>query len=924
MAAVSVPNQRRVLKARSSVVKQDQGLPCSARRSKCAADNLAFNAVHRHLWGCVTVPTVPTATVEPPLRFDRFEISAAERVVRVDGHPAPLGARAFDLLLALAQRRERLVSKQELLDLVWPGVVVEEHNITAQISTLRKLLGARAIATVPGRGYRFTAPLAEGVDAESVPASALVAAAPPGLAQTHLPRELTPLLGRDDDLSALAELVHRYRLVTLVGAGGMGKSLLAKHLLRSQGGDYAHGVCWVELASISDPAELPLRIAQALGVYPGSGEPLTGLCAALSPLTLLVALDNAEHLLTAVAHAAGALLDAAPGLRLIVTSQAPLRLPAERVYRVGPLAVPQGPLPTTLAQTFGAVALFVERARGADARFVLSDTSAPAAIDLCRQLDGLPLAIELAAARAPLLGVQQLAASMQDRLQVLTRNRDAAAPARQQTLRGALEWSHGFLDERERAVFRRLGVMADSASLAFIQQVVADEHGAFDAWAVLDALGTLVDRSLVTVLGDDEHEAHEDRSPRYRLLESPRFFAIEQLRAVGEEEMLQRRHAVALAAVFDSAWDERFSGRIGVQRWVGRILQDASNARDAIAWAQTASEPDVAVALAATLFHALPRSSFVDRMAMGELCESLAEQVASPQLRLRALQVGARPFNHPRHQRSLELTAQAVALARELDRDAPDRWPLYHALSRWIMAAAVVSRPSPDALREAMAELAALEDPRWPPHRRARGLEAVRLARIPLGGPDQPADQLSRTHQWIAALEAEGDDAAPCMGSLVDAQIECGHMDVAVQLGERVLEQLAGSRDEWSRGMVQSNLALAFLMQNDPARARAHLRAVWPLVERWNMHAQAADLPPLMAALEGRPRTAARLAGYSDAACEARDLIRHPLEVTARERSYALARAALGDETFERLLIEGTQLRDEQIAALAFATEDSC
>jgi DNA-binding winged helix-turn-helix (wHTH) protein len=303
---------------------------------------------------------VPPAAVDQPLRFRRFEINPAERVLRVDGQPATLGARAFDLLLALAQRRDRVVTKHELLDLVWPGMVVEEHNIAAHISTLRKLLGARAIATVPGRGYRFTAPPAEGFVDEAA------SSAPPAPSQRGLrrpsSRELTPLLGREDDLIALAVLVQRCRLVTLVGAGGMGKSLLAQHLLSGRGGDYAHGVCWVELASVSDAAALPLRIAEALGVRPGAGEPLAALCAAVPSLTMLVALDNAEHLLADVARTAAALLEAAPGLRLLVTSQAPLRLAAEHVYRVGPLAVPEGPLPAMLAQTFPAVALLRARA----------------------------------------------------------------------------------------------------------------------------------------------------------------------------------------------------------------------------------------------------------------------------------------------------------------------------------------------------------------------------------------------------------------------------------------------------------------------------------------------------------------------------------------------------------------------------------
>ena len=470
--------------------------------------------------------------------------------------------------------------------------------------------------------------------------------------------------------------------------------------------------------------------------------------------------------------------------------------------------------------------------------------------------------------------------------------------------------------------------MADSASLAFIQQVVADERGPLDAWAVLDALGTLVDRSLVAVLGDAEHEhepnqAREAREPRYRLLESPRLFAIEQLQAAGEEQVLRRRHATALAAAFDAAWDDCWSGRIGAQRWASRILLDASNARDAIAWARAAGEAEATVAIAATLYMALPRSSHAERMALADLCETLAEGVASRPLRLRAWGVAVRPNPHRHQQQSLDNAVKALRLAREFDRDAPDRWPLYWALSLWIRAAAHVSHPSPDALREALAELAALEDPHWPAQRLSRGLEAMRLARPQLGGLDQPTEQLLLTRRMIAAQDAEGAGTLEMMASLIDAEIACGHTHSAVRLGEQVLEQLAGTRDEWSRAGVRANLAVAWLALDDTARARPLLQVVWPAALHWNWHVWCSDYPALLAALEGRPRAAAQLTGYADAAYAARGLVRQPNEMAARERSHALACAALGDATFDHLLAEGRGLRDEQIAALAFATEDS-
>jgi len=863
---------------------------------------------------------VPPVDEVKPLRFGHFEVRPAERVLRVDGHEAVLGARAFDLLLALIERRERLVTKQELLDVVWPGVVVEEHNIAAQISGLRKLLGARAIATVPGRGYRFTAQADDGGVVDALAPAAAKAA--PAVAQTNLPARLTPLVGRDDDLASLSALLRCHRLVTMVGAGGIGKSLLVQHLLDRdrRSADYPHGVCWVELAGINDPAALPARIGEALGVRSSSGEPIAGLCNAVAPLTMLVALDNAEHLLADVAHAAAALLDAAPGLRLIVTSQAPLRLAAEQVVRVGPLAVPDGPLPAEQAQAFGAVALFVERARGADARFVLSDDSAAAAIELCRQLDGLPLAIELAAVRAPLLGMHQLAASMHDRLQLLTRSRDAAAPPRQQTLRAALEWSCSFLDERESAVFRRLGVMADSASLNFIQQVVADEQGPLDAWAVLDALGTLVERSLVALLTDDVDASSE---PRYRLLESPRVLALEQLRSAGEEEVLRRRHATALAAAFDAAWDERYSGRVGTQTWAHRIMLDARNARSAIDWARAAGEPNLVVEVAATLCRAMSWSSHAERLTLADLCALLAEQVTAPLLRLRAWEVALYVIYHRDQRQALLLADKVVALARELDREATDRWPLYQALAAWISAAAFVPNAAPDALRAALDELTGLEDPRWPAQRLTRGLEAMRAAATALGTHGSATEHLLLAQRQMASLEAEGSDTAPDIGTLIDAELQCGRVQAAVQLGEQTFARLAGTRNEFNRTLVGGNLTAALLAQGDTQRSRAVLQAIWPGALQMRLHVWCSDYPVLLAALDGRPRTAARLMGYADAAYAQRGTARQPNEATARQRSEALARTALGDALFDALMAEGRRLRDEEVAALAFATEDS-
>lgn len=273
------------------------------------------------------------------MRFGPFRLEPDQRRLLRDEEPVKLGARAFDLLLTLIERRDRTVSRDEQFEQVWPGRVVEDDNLEVQVMALRKALGPAAIATIPGRGYRFAARLeTDTSNAGANAASAVVPAPDPSAPtpRTNLPLELPVLLGRDDDMAALCALVDRHRLVSIVGAGGIGKSLLAQHLLQGHRRAYAHGVCWVELAPLADAAALPGAVAAALGVGAVGSEPLAALTAVVAPLSMLMALDNAEHLHAAVAALCEQVHACAPGLRLVVTSQVPLHAAAERVYRATP------------------------------------------------------------------------------------------------------------------------------------------------------------------------------------------------------------------------------------------------------------------------------------------------------------------------------------------------------------------------------------------------------------------------------------------------------------------------------------------------------------------------------------------------------------------------------------------------------------
>ncbi len=859
----------------------------------------------------------------------RFELQPHERRLLVDGEPAALGARAFDLLLALVAQPGHLLTKHELLDRVWPGVVVEENNLATQISSLRKVLGGEVITTIPGRGYRFSAALhglngheprpatlfghEEPAAPAALPAvdSPAQAPAPP----TNLPRELTPLRGREDDVAALGSLIERHRLVSLVGPGGIGKTLLALHLLDARRTAYPHGVCLVELATVSDAAALPAAVAAALGVRVGSGDPLEGLCGSVAPLSLLVVLDNAEQLVEGVAQLAQALLQAAPGLRVLVTTQVPLKLAAENVFRLGALAVPDTPLPATQALTFGAVGLFAERAQAADARFALTDANAAAAIEICRALDGLPLAIELAAARAPVLGVEWLADSMRDRLQLLTQSRNRNAPSRHQTLRAMLEWSHGFLDERERVVFRRLAVIAGSASLGLIEQMVADDNGPLDRWAVLDALTVLVDRSLVAVLATQGAPA-----PRYRLLDSARTFALEQLRAAGEYEELRRRHALAVAALCDACEDE-CDGSIGRDDWKQAMAPDIDNAREALAWARAADDATMVLQIGVMLIRGLTWTAFEERKALCEWCEPMIDRVARADLKVLVSCRIASMIGGLQPRRAFALSLRSLEWTNAAPQTDMERWRRYLVLCHVASYGPLAGEVS--AAQAAVAEARAIEDADWPAHRLFFGAESRRRCfqyLLPvLRDPEQSKELIQMCHRAIALQAASG--TVPALINLIDGQLAAGDAAGAAQAGVALLAALEGTRDVQELVYARLNAGAAWLALDQSSSARALLELGWMQALRFDMQPHFSDYLALLAALEGHMRAAAALAGYADVR-NARRGTREPNEAAAIARATALARAALGDGLFEQLHAGGAVLRDDDIAALAFADHD--
>ena len=848
-----------------------------------------------------------------PYRFAHFEVRPATRQLLIEGQVAAIGARAFDVLLALVERRERVVSKSELFDLVWPDTVVEENNLAVHVRALRRLLGPAAITTIPGRGYRCTALPHEGAaaanslrneapisDSVSDGAPTLRDASPP--LKTNLPAALPALIGRDGDLGTLGALLVRHRLVTIVGAGGIGKTLLAQHALSQRRAGYAHGIGWVELAAVADSTQVVGAIAAALDVRPGSGD-VRGLAVALAPLELMLALDNAEHLVDEIGPVAHALLEHAPGVRLLVTSQAPLRLAQEHVYRLGALAVPAGDSPPPgEALGFGAVALFVERARAAGGAFALVAENCADVIDIVRRLDGLPLAIELAAARLPLLGLQGLRTALDERLRVLTAGaRDA--PARQRTLRAALEFSHALLDESEQVVFRRLAPVCGSASLELARQLVTDAR--IDEWAAVDALGGLVDRSLVAV--------SESEPVRYRLLESPRALALERLRGAGEEEPLTARHARVVAAIFERTYEDYFSGRLRVDTWRRTIEPDLDNGRNAFTWALE-HDPRAALAMMPGLLLALLRALVPERQALCDAIDPLLDDPDLPVLaRARAAVEAALVVTSNRIPLGIARCQRALALAR----DAGDRRLLCMAWA--VMAFGFAqSRDQGSTAREALRQLSDLCDPAWPPQvmRRIRNCGGLLLA------AHGRFDEAFAALHWAVRLDEQIDAQEPvALNNLAFVELMAGRHDDALRHSAEVVARLRGTRYADALSLALTHLTQAWLEKGDAVQARAAAREGWPQASHLMHQALWADYLAWLAAAEARPRAAARIAGYADAAYlrlqDARFDSQRPYAEALR-----LARAALGEAEVQRLMADGEALREEQIEPLSFAERD--
>ncbi|MDG3444113.1 ATP-binding protein [Nitrospirillum amazonense] len=514
--------------------------------------------------------TKPSA--EAVYRFGPYSLYPARRLLTA-GQPIDLRGRALDLLLALVERAGEVLDRAELESRVWPGLHVGENNLRVQMGKLRRALGQDGddgpyVGTVPGQGYRFVAQVLKEGAGPAPPTS-------PAMAAFALSRQMAPPLGRDETIATLAASLGRQRLITIVGAGGMGKTTVALAVAAAVAGRYPDGVALIDLSAVGEGGLVETAVAARLAPHIHAANPMPALLAFLKPRRMLLVLDSCEPVIAAAAALADALLAGAPGLDILATSREPLGLEREHVHRLAPLVVPMRSegLSASQALAHSAVQLFMARAAAGAGGGALTDAEAPAAAEICQRLDGIPLGLELAAGQVAAYGITGVACRLDDRLGLLVRGR-RTAPPRHQTLRAAFDWSYALLSGAQRAVLNRLSVFVGGFDAAAAMAVVspADLDGEGTSGHIVDEL---VAKSLVVA-------DRRGTEARYRLLDTVRTYAGEWLEASGGGAETRVAHAAHYLRLFQSIlpeWATRPAGEMA-----HRYAVEIDNVRQALDW----------------------------------------------------------------------------------------------------------------------------------------------------------------------------------------------------------------------------------------------------------------------------------------------------------------------------------------------------
>jgi predicted ATPase/DNA-binding winged helix-turn-helix (wHTH) protein len=835
--------------------------------------------------------------------FGRYILCPIRRQLERDGVTVPLGSRAIELLLALTERPGTLISKAELIKRGWSSTHVEENNLHVHISTIRKAFGEDAgyVVTEPGRGYRFAAAVEKW---QAKRAEQPVTAEKHGSAhKTNLPGSAVRLIGRDRDLDAVRIAVESGPVVTIFGAGGIGKSRLAVAVGAALIEQFPDGVWWIELAGLRDTGQIPGQVATALG-QPALADTNSAeaLAAALAERSMLLILDNCEHLLEGVAALVGVLTTAAPQLRVLTTSREALRCPAEQVYRLPGLSLPDESA-ATLDEIMQAssVELFVERAHAADIGATLRDEDAGGIARICRRLDGIALALELAASVVPLLGLGTLEARLNDRFRLLTGGRRTALP-RHQTLRATFDWGHDLLSEPERILLRRLSVFAGSFTLEAAEAVAQDDH--LPEWQVMEALAGLIAKSLIVL----EQTARADH---YRLLETTQAYGFEKLEAAGEVQTLRLRHAAYMARYWAGFGETRLYQPEDV--WRESAVFMLSDVRAALSFSLSPEgDADQAIALAGStrpLWITLGLRIEGLRWATTTI-ERLHDRVA-PLVAARLWQ-SAGLF----HDLDLDAAIAASRNAAALYRQADDPIGIANALAAIGECLAMLGRltEAEPTLLEALALLA---------NRPVRSTELVinfnlGWVRVQLGDNNSAEPYFQRALA-LAQLGGETRTELVLYGNLSDIAYLRGDYAEADRINQIVFSRV--SETAYPDLMVMPLISQISIEVGMGAldEALATARQAMPLLRKYQSVLHVFDALALRHALAGRLDDAAILLGFTDHAANQQLFSRRLATLKAVNELRPLLETALPYADRHALAVKGALMTEDQAITLALA-----
>ena len=831
-----------------------------------------------------------------------FRLDPEARVLTRDGLATALGARGVAVLAALVGRAGEYVEKSAIIDAAWPGVVVDENNLAAQISAIRRVLslvpeGRNWVETLTRRGYRFVGPVVEIDASPSPPATA-------GPERTNLPHFLQSFIGRERELAEIRQLLPGTRLLTLTGTGGIGKTRLALQAAAELRDAYPDGVWFVDLAPLVDPGLVPSALAQVIGVKESAGQPLVKtLSDHLRPLNVLLDLDSCEHVLDACARLAGALLRESGGTTLVATSREPLRIGAERVYPLGalPLPDPQGDA-HSIAQS-DSVRLFVDRARYHRPSFDLQDQRARAVAEICVRLDGIPLALELAAARMAALPVEQIVRLLDQRFRLLASGSRSDLP-RHQTLCALLDWSYELLDEEERQVFARLSVFAGGWTLGAAEAVGAGEVIA--KGDVVYLLIALVEKSLVVA---------DDDGDRYRMLETVREYARDKLVMSGNSNAVRERHRNFFLALAVNADPNLAGPEQGT--WLQRLEDEYDNLRSALEYCLgAASGSDAGLRLCAALHwfwimrgYRAEGLDWCERVLGIEAVDKRTPEraMALEAAGILAYHLGDFPVAGAYHEDSL-------AIARELsDEKGMARAAISLGDLRLRQGDPVAAKAM---CEEALAISRNLADP-WLTQQSLNGLGNVAGSM----GEHRMAQSLYEESLAIARKRADRVRIAILLNNLGYGAFLQGEYSAARARHEESLTIRRELKDPGGIAYSLSGLGDVALQQGDYSAAGVFVREALSLRRELGDKMGIVELLEKQAAVIGAIANPLHAAHIGGAAERLREEIGFPLTTDERlhhDRHMAAVRAALGDDAaFNRAWQEGRGISPEQAIELA-------